>query len=157
MRKVLRVRTPRADVVRSRRPFRLLFKSRDGGRKPEISGGPHQSRCLLVRADARSLRLVQRIIIGFVQPLDFGAVEALIPDLKPRAEGFGCAQVLDSVSDGLRRRCEAPIVVAAVLGALCQEQFSGSAVVEGHPQLSMANRLTPHYEVHAPWPCARGA
>src|SRR5262249_31159417 len=43
-------------------------------------------------------------------------------------------------------------VVAAVLGALCQEQFSGSAVVEGHPQLSMANRLTPH-EVHAPWPC----
>jgi len=33
--------------------------------------------------------LPQRIIIGFVQALDFAAVEALITDLQPRAEGFG--------------------------------------------------------------------
>jgi len=37
------------------------------------------------------LRLPQRIIIGFVQALNFAAVEALIPDLKPCAEGFGYA------------------------------------------------------------------
>src|SRR6476646_10654690 len=30
--------------------------------------------------------LPQRIIIGFIQALDFAAVEALIPDLQPRAE-----------------------------------------------------------------------
>jgi len=40
---------------------------------------------------ARSLRLPQWITIGFVQALDFAAVEALIPDLKPCAEGFGYA------------------------------------------------------------------
>jgi hypothetical protein len=43
------------------------------------------------RVDARSLRLPQRIIRGFVQTLYFAAAEALIPDLKPRAEGFGHA------------------------------------------------------------------
>ena len=43
------------------------------------------------RAGARSLRLPQRIIIGFVQALDFAAVEALIPNLKPRSKGFGRA------------------------------------------------------------------
>jgi hypothetical protein len=32
-----------------------------------LGKGPHQSRCELVRADARSLRLAQRIIIGFVR------------------------------------------------------------------------------------------
>ena len=42
-------------------------------------------------ARLRSLRLAQRIIIGFVQALDFAAVEALIPNLQPRAEGFGRA------------------------------------------------------------------
>jgi hypothetical protein len=42
-------------------------------------------------ADARSLRIAQRIIIGFVKALDFSAVEALVPDLKPRAEGLGRA------------------------------------------------------------------
>jgi hypothetical protein len=32
-----------------------------------------------------------RIIIGFVKPLDFAAVKALVPDLKRCAKGFGCA------------------------------------------------------------------
>jgi hypothetical protein len=44
-----------------------------------------------VRADIRSLRLAQRIIIGFVKALYFAAAEALIPDLPVRAEGFGRA------------------------------------------------------------------
>jgi hypothetical protein len=43
------------------------------------------------RVDARSLRLPQRIIRGFVQTLYFAAAEALIPDIEPRAEGFGHA------------------------------------------------------------------
>ena len=47
--------------------------------KSAQKGGP------IVRADARSLRLVQR----FVQALDFDAVEPLVPNLQPRAEGFG--------------------------------------------------------------------
>jgi len=37
----------------------------------------------------RSLTLAQRIIIGFVQALDFAAAEALIPNLQPSAERFG--------------------------------------------------------------------
>jgi hypothetical protein len=61
---------------------------------------PHQSCCEL--AGARSLLLAQRIIIGFAQALDFAAVEALIPDLKPCAEGFGCTQVFDGVTAGLK-------------------------------------------------------
>jgi hypothetical protein len=83
-------------------------------------------------ADARSLRIAQRIIIGFVKALDFATVEALIPDLKPCAEGFGRPQSFDGVADGLSRRRKAPIVLAATLGALCQEQFSGGVIVEGH-------------------------
>ena len=39
-------------------------------------------------AALRSLSAAQRMIIGFQ---DFAAVEALIPDLQPRAEGFGYA------------------------------------------------------------------
>ena len=39
----------------------------------------------------RSLRLAQRIVFGFVQAWDVVTVEALIPDLKPCAEGFGYA------------------------------------------------------------------
>jgi hypothetical protein len=66
--------------------------------------------------------------------LDFGTVETLVPDLKPRAEGSGRSQVLDSVTDGLSRRCEESLVVlAAILGALCQEQFSGGVVVKDIP------------------------
>ena len=54
----------------------------------------------------RRVRLVthwppQRIVIGFVQALDFAAVKALIPDLQVRAEGFGCAQVLNGITKGL--------------------------------------------------------
>jgi hypothetical protein len=59
---------------------------------PEVlKSGPHQSRYERARVDARSLRLPQRIIIDFVQALDFAAVEALIPNLKPRSKGFGRA------------------------------------------------------------------
>jgi hypothetical protein len=49
--------------------------------KSAQEGGPHRSR------GARSLWLAQRIISGFVQALYFGAVEALISDLQPRAFG----------------------------------------------------------------------
>jgi hypothetical protein len=45
-----------------------------------------------VRAfDVSSLSLPQRVFVGFVQALDFAAVEALIPDLKPCTERFGRA------------------------------------------------------------------
>ena len=81
---------------------------------------------------ARSLRLPQRIVFGFLKALDFTAIEPLIPDLQPRAEGFGRLQVLDSVPDGLSGRCEPAVVLAAILGALCQEQFCGGCVVDGH-------------------------
>src|SRR5262249_22249511 len=78
--------TARAEVIRSQCPFRLLFEF-GGGRFPEIRSarGPHHSRCERARG-ARSLRLAQRIIIGFVQAPDFATVEVLIPDLKRRAE-----------------------------------------------------------------------
>jgi hypothetical protein len=59
--------------------------------KSALRSGPHQSRYERARVDARSLRLPQRIIIDFVQALDFAAVEALIPNLKPRSKGFGRA------------------------------------------------------------------
>src|ERR1700719_3334491 len=74
----------------------------------------------------------QRIIISFVQAQDFAAVEALIPDLKRRAEGFGRPQSFDGVADGLSRCRKAPVFLAAILGTLCQKQFSGCVVVEGH-------------------------
>ena len=76
---------------------------------------------------ARSLGLPQRIVFGFVKALDFTAVEPLISDLQPRAEGFGRSQVLDSAPDGLSSRCEAFVVLAAVLGALRQEEFGRGA------------------------------
>jgi hypothetical protein len=62
-------------------PFLRCFEVRGGGLFAEIAAGrgPHQSRCELVRG-ARSLRLAQRIIIGFVQPLYFAAAEALVAD-----------------------------------------------------------------------------
>jgi hypothetical protein len=63
----------------------------DGGPSPEIfrRRGPHQSRYERARVDARSLRLPQRIVSGFVQALDFVAVEALVPNLQPRARLLG--------------------------------------------------------------------
>jgi hypothetical protein len=82
-------------------------------------------------ATARSLKLAQWKVGSFVKALDFAAVEALVTYLQPRAEGFRCLQVLDSIADSLRRCREAPVVLAATLGALRQEQFSGGAVVEG--------------------------
>jgi hypothetical protein len=84
--------TRRAEIIRSRRPFRLFFGSRGRGSKPRNrSGKGAPSVSLRTRAGARSLRLAQRVISGFVEALDFAAVEALIPDLQVRAEGFGRA------------------------------------------------------------------
>lgn len=67
---------------------------------------------------ARSLRLLQRIIIGFIKALYFAAVEALIPDFKPRPEGFGRAQVLNGVTERLSRCLETAILGAATPRAL---------------------------------------
>ena len=47
-----------------------------------------------------------------------------------RAKGFGRAQILDSIADGLCRRREAPIFGAATLYGLSQEPFSRGAVIE---------------------------
>ena len=92
MRGVLRVYTARAEVIRSRCPLRSFSKAGAGvfslNLPPE--GGPI-SLVANSRARARSLRLAQRIIGSFVQALDFAAVKALIPDLKPCAEGSGRA------------------------------------------------------------------
>ena len=63
------------------------------------------------RRRTRSLSLVQ----PFAQALDFGAVETLIPDLQPRAEGFGCAQILDGVAERLSGCCEPAILRAVAL------------------------------------------
>jgi hypothetical protein len=79
-----------------------------------------------VRADAQSLRLAQRIIIGFVQALDFAAVEALVPNLHPRAESFGRLQVLDSVTDGLSRRGEAPVFSRPFLVRFARNSSAGA-------------------------------
>ena len=69
-------------------------------------GGPIS----LVRScGARSPRIVQR----FVEALDFNAVEPLVPNLQPSAEGFRCAQVLDGVTERLGRRRETAILRAA--------------------------------------------
>ena len=51
----------------------------------------HSTRQGPAPACVRSLGLAQRMAIGFIQALDFGAVEALVPHLQPCAEGFGCA------------------------------------------------------------------
>jgi hypothetical protein len=86
--------TTRAKITRSRRPFRFVLESGARGSfflKSPLGGGPISLVANSCEALLRSLRLTQRIITGFVQALDFGAVEALIPDLKPCAEGFGCA------------------------------------------------------------------
>ena len=80
-----------------------------------------------MRAGARSLRLAQRIISGFVQALDFAAVETLIPNLQPRAEGLGRSQVLDSEPDGFSSRCEPPVVF---LCTLCRNSSAGAPVIE---------------------------
>jgi hypothetical protein len=45
----------------------------------------------------------QRIFIGFIKTLDCAAVEALIPNLQPRAERFGRAQFLYGVTERLTR------------------------------------------------------
>src|ERR1700724_966998 len=77
------------------------------------------------------LRLPQRIIIGFIETLDCAAVKALIPNLQVRAEGFGCAQVLNGITEGFSRCREPPIFREATLRGLEQEQFSRSVIVEG--------------------------
>jgi DNA invertase Pin-like site-specific DNA recombinase len=45
--------------------------------------------------------------------LNVAAAEALIPDLKPCAEGFGRPQSFDGVADGLSRCRKAPVFLAA--------------------------------------------
>jgi hypothetical protein len=86
--KVPAVTTTRAEIIRSRRPFRLFYEVGDGGLFLRFSAGGAPS--VSLRTRARRSRLRQRIIISFVQALDFATAEALIPDLKPCAEGFGC-------------------------------------------------------------------
>jgi hypothetical protein len=49
-------------------------------------GGPIE---VATAGAGRSLRLAQRIISGFVQALDFGAVEVLVANLQPRAQSLG--------------------------------------------------------------------
>ena len=56
----------------------------------------------------RSLRLPQQIV--FIEALDFATAEALIPDLKLCAEGFGHAQVLNGKTERLSRRREMAIL-----------------------------------------------
>ena len=72
----------------------------------------------------------QRKDIGFVQALDFAAVEALIPNLQPRAERFGRAQFLYGVTERLSRSREPAILGATALRGLGEEQFSRGVVVE---------------------------
>jgi hypothetical protein len=43
-------------------------------------------------------------------------------------QGFQRSQVLGSVTDGFSSRCEPLIVLAAILGALRQEEFRGGVV-----------------------------
>ena len=59
--------------------------------KSAREGAPIASLSTRERAGARSLRLAQWIVTGFVQSLNFVAVEALIPNLQPSAEGSGRA------------------------------------------------------------------
>jgi hypothetical protein len=61
------------------------------------------------------------------------------PTLQPGPQGFRRSQVLDSVTDGLSRRCEPPVVLAATLGTLRHEQFCGRVVVAGRHALVLNN------------------
>jgi hypothetical protein len=79
-----------------------------------------------VRADVRSFRLAQRIIIGFVKALNFTAVEALIPDLKRCAEGFGYSQVLNGITERLSGSRETAILGAATFGGLERNSSAGA-------------------------------
>ena len=83
-----RVHTTRAEVIQNRRSFSGFLKMWDGGRFPEICRRRGPISLGANSRGARSLGLAQRIVFGFVQTLDFAAVEALIPNLQPRAEGF---------------------------------------------------------------------
>ena len=84
--------TTRAAVIAKGPALLRDFEAGWAGSFPEI--GRRRGAISLrtrARAGARSLRLAQRIIIGFVQALNFATAEALIRDLKPCAEGFGYA------------------------------------------------------------------
>ena len=58
-----------------------------------LGGGPIGFGCELVRARALGHSGSRNGVFGIIQALDFTAVEALISNLKPGAEGFGRAQV----------------------------------------------------------------
>ena len=75
---------------------------------------------------ARSLRLAQRVISGFIEAFDFAAVETLIANLQVRAKGFGRAQILDSIADGLCRRCEAPILSRLPFAGFARNSSAGA-------------------------------
>jgi hypothetical protein len=69
-----------------------FFKSGDGRRTPQFIP---QGRTRRSRPSPKLRSVTPWIsaadIIGFIQSLDFAAVEALITNLKPCAEGFGYA------------------------------------------------------------------
>jgi hypothetical protein len=94
--------------------------------KSALRRGPHQSRYERARVDARSLRLPQRIIIDFVQALDFAAVEALIPNLQPSAESSRCTQILDGITDRLSRRRETPVFGAVPFVGFARNSSAGA-------------------------------
>jgi hypothetical protein len=86
--------TRRAEVRRSRRGFSGNLKIGGGARFLGFlagSGSISFVACSCGAQGARSLGLAQR----FVQALDFSAIEPLIPNLQPCAEGSRCSQILD--------------------------------------------------------------
>jgi hypothetical protein len=64
--------------------------------------------------------------------VDFVAAVALIPYFHPGAERPECAQVFDSIANGLSSCSETPVFDAITLCALCQKEFSRCALVESH-------------------------
>jgi hypothetical protein len=62
-----------------------------------------------------------------MQPIDFFLVEPILFNLHPGADGPACAQFFDSIANGLSRCRKAPVVLAATLGTLRQEQFNRGA------------------------------
>ena len=76
-------------------PFLRCFEVRGLGvffLKSPLGGAPSVSlRARAARGAGQSLRPAQWKVGGFVQSLDFSAVEPLVTDLQPRAEGFGRA------------------------------------------------------------------
>ena len=79
----------RVKLIRSQCPFRLLFEVGAGGVFLGFfaGGGPISFVACSCGAGAPGHSGLQR----FVQALDFNAVETLVPNLQPRAQGFRSA------------------------------------------------------------------